>query len=174
MSPEDARALIAHASLSAGSPQIWADLGCGDGTFTMALASVLPPNSTIHAIDTDKRALARIPAQHGTVAIHTHRGDFTMLPWRFDKLDGVLMANSLHYVKDKADFLRRAGAQLARKRVLVVEYDMTRGNPWVPYPLSSASAMELFDTLGYHVATPLGRRRSNYRAGELYGLLLTQ
>ena len=42
MSPADARALIAHPSLADGGPQVWADLGSGDGTFTVALASILP------------------------------------------------------------------------------------------------------------------------------------
>ena len=109
MSPEDARALIAHSSLSAGDPQVWADLGCGEGTFTVALASLLPAGSTVHAIDNDTLALARLPARHGDVTIVAHAGDFTSrgaARWPFDGLDGMLMANSLHYVRAQAAFLR--------------------------------------------------------------------
>jgi trans-aconitate methyltransferase len=173
LSPEDAQALIAHPSLSAGGPQVWADLGCGDGAFTVALASFLPAGSTVHAIDTDARALGRLPAQHNDVAIIRHTGDFTAFPWPFEALDGVLMANSMHYVREQAAFLRRLDSALRRRRILLVEYDITRGNAWVPYPISFASAVELFGALGYSVATPLGRKRSAYRRGEIYGLLLT-
>jgi SAM-dependent methyltransferase len=172
VSPDDARALIAHPSLSAGGPQVWADLGCGDGTFTVALASLLPAGSIVHAIDNDMRALARMPAQHGDVAIVAHAGDVTVFPWPFDGLDGVLMANSLHYVREQTAFLRGIDAALRRRRILLVEYDITRGNAWVPYPISQASAVELFRSVGYGVEATLGRTRSVYRRGEIYGLLL--
>jgi SAM-dependent methyltransferase len=206
MTPADARALIAHPSLSAGGAQVWADLGCGDGTFTVALASLLPAGSTVHAIDKDTRALARIPARQGDVAIMVHDRDFIGIPggfapaapptrslvgphdphsvraarsrdslagWPFDDLQGVLMANSLHYVREQAAFLRGVDAALRRRRMLLVEYDITRGNVWVPYPIGQAAAVELFRSIGYGVATPLGRRRSVFRRGEIYGLLLT-
>ena len=183
MSPEDARALIAHPSLSGGGPQVWADLGCGEGTFTVALASLLPAGSTVHAIDNDTRALARVPARHGDVAIVAHAGDFTkkfrgasrgsLADWPLTRLDGVLMANSLHYVQAQAAFLRGVDGILRQRRILLVEYDIARANAWVPYPISYASAVELFRSVGYGVATPLGRKRSEYRRGEIYGLLLT-
>jgi ubiquinone/menaquinone biosynthesis C-methylase UbiE len=173
VSPEDARALIAHPSLSAGGSQVWADLGCGDGTFTVALASLLPAGSTVHAIDDDTRALARLPARNGHVAIVAHAADFTAFPWPIDGLDGVLMANSLHYVAAQAAFLRGVDRTLRRRRMLLVEYDIARANTWVPYPISCTSAVELFRSAGYGVATPLGRKRSVYRRGDIYGLLLT-
>lgn len=173
MSPDDARSLIAHPSLSAGGAQVWADLGCGDGTFTVALASLLPAGSTVHAIDNDTRALARVRARNSEVRIVTHTGDFTTFPWPFDALDGVVMANSFHYVRSQATFLRRVDGTLRRRRILIVEYDITKPNPWVPYPVSHASAVELFQSVGYGEATILGRKRSRYRRGEIYGLLLT-
>ena len=174
MSPGEARALIAHPSLSAGGPQVWADLGCGDGTFTIALASLLPAGSTVHAMDRDPRALARLPVRHGNVALVPHAGDFTVFPWPFDGLDGVLMANSLHYVREQATFLRGVDAALGQRRILLVEYDIARGNAWVPYPVNHPSAVALFRSAGYGVATSLGRKRSAYRRGEIYGLLLTR
>jgi ubiquinone/menaquinone biosynthesis C-methylase UbiE len=173
VSPEDARRLIAHPSLTTGGPQVWADLGSGDGTFTAALASLLPAGSIVHAIDTAERALARVPARLGDVTIATHAGDFTIFPWPFDNLDGVLMANALHYVADQTAFLRKVDAVLRRRRMLLVEYDTTRGNAWVPYPIGEASAVDLFRSLGYGIATSLGRTRSVYRRADIYGLLLT-
>jgi len=173
MSPDDARGLITHPSLSVGGPQVWADLGCGDGTFTVALASLLPAGSTVHAIDTDARALARVPARYRDVTVITHAGDFTNFPWPFDGVDGVLMANALHYIKEQAAFLRDVDKALRQRRILLVEYDNTRGNAWVPYPIGQASAVELFRSIGYGVVTLLGRTRSVFRRAEIYGVLLT-
>ncbi|HET9369991.1 MAG TPA: class I SAM-dependent methyltransferase [Vicinamibacterales bacterium] len=173
MSPDEARALIAHPSIANGGPQVWADLGCGDGTFTAGLASLLPAGSTVHAMDHDARALSRVPPRHHDVAIVTHPGDFTVFPWPFANLDGVLMANSLHYVQEQAAFLRNVVRALRQRRILLVEYDMTRGNAWVPYPIDRTSAVALFRSIGFSRATTLGRHRSVYRRGEIYGLLLT-
>jgi Methyltransferase domain len=138
----------------------------------VALASQLPPGSVVHAMDVDARAVKRVPSRRGGVDIATHVGDFTEFPWPFDALDGVLMANALHYVRDQAAFLRRCDAHARHRRVLLVEYDTDQANPWVPYPLGYAAAVELFRTMGFNVAT-LGWRRSVYRRAKIYGALFT-
>jgi trans-aconitate methyltransferase len=53
--------LIQNTFITTETPQIWADLGCGDGTFTTALASLLAPDSVIHAVDKNRRALRQLP-----------------------------------------------------------------------------------------------------------------
>ena len=40
-----------------GPGGVWADLGCGDGIFTLALHSLVGPGSEIYAIDNDRHAL---------------------------------------------------------------------------------------------------------------------
>ena len=171
MSPAEARALIAHPSLSAAPSQTWADLGSGDGIFTVALASQLPDGSVVHAMDVDARALADIDASPSGVDIATHVGDFTEFPWPFSDVDGVLMANSLHYVRHQLTFLRHCVSQLRRQRLLIVEYDTTSANAWVPYPVNYASAMALAADVGLRSVTPLGRRPSAYRRAEIYAVL---
>src|SRR5262245_49975381 len=134
MTIDEAAALIAHPSLDGST---WADLGCGDGTFTRALATLLPDGSTIHAMDRDRRALAGVPGRYGPAAIVTHVGDFAASPWPFADLHGALFANSLHYVRDQAGLLRACAPAFARQRLLIVEYDTNVANPWVPYPVSA-------------------------------------
>ena len=40
-----------------GGGKIWADLGSGEGAFTLALADLLGPTGSIHTVDRDSRAL---------------------------------------------------------------------------------------------------------------------
>lgn len=169
MTVDEAAALIADPRID-GSP--WADLGCGDGTFTLALATRLPAGSVIHAMDRDRSALRRIPAACAGTSIVTHVGDFTRLPLPFDSLDGVLMANSLHYVADQEAWLRASERALTRKRFLVVEYDTVRASPWVPYPLGRAALERLFRKAGYRQIHMLGSRPSIYNRAPLYAALI--
>jgi SAM-dependent methyltransferase len=123
---------------------VWADLGAGEGAFTLALADLLPAGSTIHAIDRDAGALAELARRYGrseratktSQRLETRVADFTS-DLGLAPLDGVVMANSLHFVKDKAPVLARVRATLKPGAPLIlVEYDSDDGNRWVPYPLS--------------------------------------
>ena len=172
MTPEDALALI-RASPVGRVPATWADLGCGDGTFTLALATLLYPGSTIHAMDRDARALRRIPRTHAGTSIATHVGDFTEHPWPFDRLDGVLIANALHYVRDQPAFIRGSEAAMrAPRRFLVIEYDTDRANRWVPYPVSRQALERLCADTGYESITWLAARPSLYRRASIYAAMI--
>jgi len=168
----DAIALFDGAELSA-APSVWADLGCGDGTFTVALASLLAPGSVVHAIDRDASAVARVPAALDAVRIEKHVGDFTR-SWPFSSLlDGILMANSLHYVRDQRAFLRACLSLMSEAgRFLIVEYDTFSSSPWVPYPIGRDVLQELFSGLG--TVTMLGTRKSTYGRARLYAAMVTR
>jgi SAM-dependent methyltransferase len=125
---------------------IWADLGAGGGAFTLALADLLPAGSTIHAVDKDRgalaeneRAYARFARGRSAPRLQTHNADFTAA-LELPPLDGVVMANSLHFAKDKAPVLAQVRALLRPGApLLLVEYDSDHGNQWVPYPLTFES-----------------------------------
>lgn len=113
----------------------WADLGAGEGAFTLALAELLGGGAHITAVDRDAGAL-RVLASKRRQGVETKHADFTR-PLELHDLEGVLMANSLHFVRNKApvlaavrDMIRPGGA------LIVVEYDTDRGNAWVPHPFS--------------------------------------
>ena len=141
MTPAQRRALLRAAvePAATGGPSIWADLGCGSGAFTLALADLLGSRSTIHAVDRDATALWRLTsfAAAHTATILVHEADF-MDPLDLPPLDGVLVANALHFVRrrDQQALLQRLHGVLGPGGALVVvEYDVARGNPWVPHPV---------------------------------------
>ena len=84
----------------------WADLGAGEGAFTLALADLAGPDAQIIAVDKDARALRELRGR-----FETRVADFTR-PLNLHDLEGVVMANSLHYVRDKEPVLRAVRAML--------------------------------------------------------------
>jgi ubiquinone/menaquinone biosynthesis C-methylase UbiE len=146
--------------------ETWLELGSGTGAFTLALAAVLGPRGTIHSIDQDRGALesqaAALRAQFGAVRVDQRTADFTR-PLGFSGMDGVLMANSLHFVRDKAPVLALVRSYLAPGgRFLLVEYDADRGNHWVPHPISYTTWLAVAPAAGFNGARLLGRVPSRF------------
>ena len=144
MNQSDLVALIRDGVQSNGGR--WADLGAGDGAFTLALAELLGPTGHITAIDKDAMPLGRMA---GHTNIETLRADFSR-PLTLVGLDGVVMANSLHFLRDKHaalknvfDLLRPGG------HLIVVEYGADRGNPWVPHPFSYSTWEKMAAEAGF-------------------------
>lgn len=164
-------ALLRHPVFDTGESQHWADLGCGSGTFTLALASLLPAGSRIEAMDTDATALKSIPSLYNQTSIHPQKGNFTdRLPYR--QLDGILMANSLHYVARQEDFIQQAAGCLGPDgHFLIVEYDTNRANQWVPYPLRFSLLPPVFASAGFTCITRIAQRPSRYQ-GTMYAALI--
>jgi SAM-dependent methyltransferase len=121
---------------------VWADLGSGGGAFTLALADLLGPGGAIYSVDRDGGALRRQEAAMGArfpdVVVRYIEADYTKT-LSLPALDGVVMANALHFQRDrrKGDVLRFVYDRLKPGgRLLIVEYNTDRGNPWVPHPFS--------------------------------------
>lgn len=130
---------------------VWADLGAGTGAFTLALAELLGAAGEVIAVDTDRGALRELErvARDADARVRTLAADFTK---RLDlpTLDGVVMANSLHFVRNKEPVLARVRDLLKPGgRLLLVEYDADTGNEWVPYPLSFSTWRALADANGF-------------------------
>jgi SAM-dependent methyltransferase len=146
----------------------WADIGAGQGAFTLALADLLGPGGRIVAVDRDARVLrANAEAVRGrfpAVDYATLTADLTSsldLP----ELDGLVAANSLHYVpRDRQVAVIQALAAHLRPggRFVVVEYDADRGNPWVPHPFSYPSWERLAAAAGLTDTRRIGRVPSRF------------
>ena len=146
----------------------WADIGAGEGAFTLALADLLRPGGRIVAVDRDARALraneASVRARFPEVEFATLTADLTG-PLALPELDGLVAANSLHYVaRDRQIEVVRALAGHLRPggRFVVVEYDADRGNPWVPHPFSYGSWERLAEAAGLTDTRQIGRVPSRF------------
>ncbi len=170
MTPSEAVDLLSPAISTRGG--VWADLGAGEGTFTEALAQLLGPESHIYAVDRDADAVAALKrwAPTARARVTPVMGDFS-LP--FDPpgdalLDGMLFANSLHYVSDPATVLSRLVAWVKPGgRVVFVEYDRRAANRWVPYPIPIAALPAVTAAAGLSAPRIVASRPSLYQ-GEMY------
>jgi ubiquinone/menaquinone biosynthesis C-methylase UbiE len=157
--------LLKPANLPVGGT--WADFGAGSGAFTLALRELIGPHADIYAVDKDRRGfndLEKVHREKFTTSqnVHTMRADFTgalSLP----PLDGIVMANSLHYFKDKEKVLRHVRSFLKMNGVLLlVEYNVDSGNMWVPYPVSFETYRSLASRAGFSEPRLLGTVPSRF------------
>jgi ubiquinone/menaquinone biosynthesis C-methylase UbiE len=157
--------LLRGAVLSPGDT--WADLGAGTGAFTLALRELLGPRAEIFAVDKDSgslRALERSYAKRfgETAGLHVLEADFR-IPLDVPPLHGVLMANSLHFHREKVPILRNVRGMLkATGTLLVVEYNVDRGNAWVPHPFSFETFRDLAVDAGFAKPSLLAKHPSSF------------
>lgn len=124
-------------------------------------------------MDRDRRALAdnarRVAAQFPATRLTTLEADFRT-PLDLPQLDGLVAANSLHFVARarQAEVLRALASRVRPGgSLLVVEYDADHGNPWVPHPFSSRRWTALAAEAGLADARILGRVPSRF-LGAIY------
>ena len=147
----------------------WADLGAGTGAFTLALAELVGPSGEVIAVDRDRGALHELERalRPGGATVRTLGADFTK-PIAVNSLDGVVMANSLHFVRDKSPVLALVHTMLKPSgRLLLVEYDTDNGNPYVPHPLSFETWRALADAIGFTGTRKLATVPSRF-LGRIY------
>jgi ubiquinone/menaquinone biosynthesis C-methylase UbiE len=152
----------------------WADLGAGGGAFTLALADLLGPGAHITAVDRDAGSMRGLAAEMGKrfsgTELEVVVADFTR-PISLGSLDGIVMANSLHFVRDKRPVLARVHEMLKPGgSLIVVEYGSDRGNPWVPHPFSYERWVEMAADAGFERTRLLSTVPSRY-LGSMYSAL---
>jgi len=152
--------LLRPANLNQGGT--WADFGAGSGAFTLALRELVGLDATIYAVDKDRGALNRLDSAHRARFSTSHnpssslRAGLILLPNDFSRpidippLDGVVMANSLHFFRDKEKILHHVhGFLKPNGTLLLVEYNVDSGNLWVPHPLSFETYRTLAPRAGF-------------------------
>lgn len=147
----------------------WADLGAGSGTFSRALAELLGPEGTVIAVDRDATPLPAAPVDGGA-AVVGRRADFTGV-LDLGPLDGIVMANALHYVRWQERALGRIVPLLRPGGSFVlVEYDTQRGSPWIPFPVPPAAFRRLAAGAGLETVIEIGRLPSRFGPRDLYAV----
>jgi ubiquinone/menaquinone biosynthesis C-methylase UbiE len=173
MDHRDHVALLRPADLPPGGR--WADFGAGGGAFTLALRELVGPQADIYAVDKDRSRLAGLNQVYherfgDTAHLYVIVGDFSrsLAAQGMPMLDGILMANSLHFFKDKETILRHVRTFLRPGGLLLlVEYNVDSGNFWVPHPLSFETFRLLAPRAGFSEPRLLAKRPSSFLR-ELY------
>ncbi len=154
----------------AHSGGVWAEFGAGTGAFTLALAELVGPTGTLYTVDRETAALRegarQVAAQTPGLKLTPVTADFTKaLPQPLPPLDGLVMANALHFVADRhkeavvrllKGYLKPGGA------FVLVEYNVDKGNLWVPHPLTFATWQTLAARAGFAQTRLLGTRPSSF------------
>jgi ubiquinone/menaquinone biosynthesis C-methylase UbiE len=182
MNHDDHVALLRGAFPAPGSglqspDTVWADFGAGSGAFTLAIRDLAGPAVDLSAIDRDRSALESLHAamrrQFPETSLHLLDGDIRQPP-DLPPLDGIVAANSLHYVprKQQPTTLHRWSTLLKPGgRIVLVEYDSNTPNPWVPYPISFARLGALTREAGLPEPLLLGTRPSRW-SGGIYSAMI--
>ena len=151
--------------------QTWADLGAGGGLFTTALATLLGTSGKIFAVDKDH--YPEIKSHDGMAEVVRVQKDFISDDLGFHNLDGILIANALHYVNDKKSYLLTLSGMIKKSgKLIVVEYDTLQSNTWVPYPLSFDAFTTLAEDIKIGAPVLLGQVPSRYHGNGIYAALV--
>ena len=149
-----------------GPGGVWADCGAGRGAFTLALADLIGPTGEIHAVDRDQSALqanARtMRARFPDLRVQYEVTDYTRsLP--LPPLDGIVMANTLHFQRDQPTVVRHCRRYLRPGgRLLLVEYNLNRAHGAVPHPVAYPHWRRLADDAGFAHTALLATRPSRF------------
>ncbi|HSR20294.1 MAG TPA: methyltransferase domain-containing protein, partial [Anaerolineales bacterium] len=97
-----------------------------------------------------------------STSLHLVRADLAG-PLDLPELDGALMANSLHFFRDREKMLERVRTLLRPQgTLLLVEYNVDQGNPWVPFPLSFATFKRVAAGAGFEAPRLLATHPSGF------------
>ncbi len=166
--------LINTKLLQFNAPLICADLGAGDGIFTYALSTLLVKGSQILAVDRNMMTLSKVKTIP-SIKLQTICADFINEQLPLNNLDLLMMANSLHFVKEKRNFVRNIEKYMKPgASVLLVEYDLIKPSYWVPYPLRADDYKKIFGESGYKKFEIINRVPSRFGKADIVGMYIAQ
>lgn len=161
--------------LSKAIPQdsggVWADLGSGEGAFTLALADLIGEEGKIYSVDKDKLKIVTqsliFETKFPNHEVHFLNVDMTQnlsLPL----LDGIVMANVLHFFKNPEIVLKKLRVYLKKDgKLIIIEYNSDQANIWVPYPIPFNKLEDILKKAGFTKAEKLDAEPSDFM-NEIY------
>lgn len=145
----------------------WADIGAGSGLFTQALDQLLVKESTIYAIDQNTATLKNLPLINCKLEVINQ--DYNQ-PFEPLELDGILMANALHFSSNPKATLENVLSLLKLDgRLIVIEYELNEPRaPWIPYPITLKKLSSLAQELNLSSPKEIARMPSKFGHQYMY------
>jgi SAM-dependent methyltransferase len=127
---------------------------------------LIGPSGVIYSIDKDRFALAEqerlLHDRFPNVTVHYLAADFTR-PLQLPPLDGIVMANALHFQRDKDRVVQLVRTHLKPGgRLMLVEYNIGSGNFAVPHPIPFRDWQTLARRSGFAATKLLATRPSRF------------
>ena len=95
-----------------------------------------------------------------SVTLEFIKADFSTYKFEEDEFNGFMMANSMHFIKDKTALIGRLIKALhPNGRIVIIEYDTDSANNWVPFPISYKRLVAAFPDLSIK---KIGERPSRF------------
>jgi ubiquinone/menaquinone biosynthesis C-methylase UbiE len=174
MELQDAINLVKDESINQQTPAVWADFGAGSGLFSFALANILAEGSIIYAVDASENKLDSLPNPKN-IEIRQVQLEFIREEIRLEKLDGILMANSLHYVDNKLVIIQKLSKCMKEEGMfIIVEYDTDMPNGSVPYPAKFETIKQFFGGADYYQARKLNEIPSKLNDAPIYSAIFSR
>ncbi|MFW9853748.1 MAG: class I SAM-dependent methyltransferase [Candidatus Thorarchaeota archaeon] len=116
------------------SEAIWVDAGCGTGTFTFPMSTLV---NKVIAVDQNLSRITHLrKSLPNNANIIPLLSDFNHDRYTIDPVDGILFGFSLHYQQNPLIALKNAYSQTRPGgSVVVFEYGRKTPLPWVPHPI---------------------------------------
>jgi ubiquinone/menaquinone biosynthesis C-methylase UbiE len=167
MNHETAKSLIEPAIQN--KTGVWADIGAGTGTFTVALQDILT-EGTIYATDKSTHMLWRLE-QVENVKLVIEDADFTK-PMNLPELDGIILANALHYSFQPEKTLKKIISHLKVGGALIfIEYELKIPRPpYIPFPIPQAKFRKIAANAGLSEPIEVGKVSSAYGHQHIYSV----
>ena len=115
------------------SGDVFIDAGCGDGTYTFPLATMV---KRVIAIDKNPSNISYVNSRK-ILNVEAYVKDFLKEELYHKQVEGLLYAFSLHYtnnplyaIKNGIQSLKETGSEL-----IIFEYTRSIPVPWVPHPI---------------------------------------
>ena len=145
----------------------WADIGAGRGIFTLALDQLLAKESSIYSIDKEITMLHHLKLNNCTLEVIAQ--DFDE-PFDLPLMDGIIMANTLHYSAHPIATLNNVLKLLKPQgQFILIEYELTQARkPWIPYPITFQQFCEVASQVSLSIPQEISRLTSVYGNNYMY------
>ncbi|GAB6137861.1 class I SAM-dependent methyltransferase [Halanaerobaculum tunisiense] len=160
------KAILQRLSLQPGDRV--ADIGCGVGFFSLPAAEIVGASGKVYAIDIVEEmltALHKRAHQEGLENIELVTGEEYSAHLGDDLVDFMLVANVLHEVEKKEEFLRNYLENLnGNGRLAIIEWKKqeTKAGPTIEHRISSQEVTTLLEKLGLEVVKEVNLNPGQY------------